>query len=82
MRWNHPGKGVVSPSDFIPVAEETGLIGAIGGWALRQACLTMKRWNSTYAFDPPLEVSVNVSVRQFRQEDFVELVRNVLNETG
>ncbi|MFT9848634.1 sensor domain-containing protein [Aneurinibacillus sp. REN35] len=80
LRWIHPSLGFVSPAKFIPIAEETGLIIAIGEWVLRTACEQNKRWlDAGYT---PLRVSVNVSALQFQQPTFVSLVRDVLMETG
>ena len=80
IRWNHQRLGIVSPLDFIPLAEETGLITVIGEWVLRQACYQNKAWQE--AGYEPIPVSVNVSLGQFRQKDFVGLVEIVLQETG
>jgi diguanylate cyclase (GGDEF)-like protein len=79
-RWFHPELGPISPGDFIPMAEETGLIDSIGAWVLREACRQNKAWIE--AGLPLLPVAVNVSARQFRQADLVELVRSVLAESG
>lgn len=81
LRWQHPQRGLVAPSQFIPVAEETGLILPIGQWVLESACQQLKAWES----DPrtrELELAVNVSARQFRQSGFVDQVRRVLESTG
>ncbi len=79
LRWQHLERGLVNPADFIPLAEETGLIVPLGTWVLREACLQMSRLQ----FDtPPLFMSVNVSARQLEQADFVEQVRTILQETG
>jgi diguanylate cyclase (GGDEF)-like protein/PAS domain S-box-containing protein len=81
LRWIHPERGLVSPLQFIPLAEETGLIIPIGQWVLEQACLQLKTWEA----DPhtrELQLAVNVSERQFRQQDFVEQVRGILDRTG
>ncbi len=80
IRWNHPQQGIISPLDFIPVAEETGLIVPIGSWVLYEACVRAKRWQEIG--HPPMVMSVNVSVVQFRQEGFVDEVRSVLEATG
>ena len=80
LRWQLPGRGAVDPSRFIPVAEETGLIGPIGAWALQTACAQAKAWQR--AGLPPLSVSVNVSARQFRGADLAELIGAVLGATG
>ncbi|MFN7926269.1 MAG: EAL domain-containing protein, partial [Bryobacteraceae bacterium] len=82
LRWHHPERGIILPSSFVPIAEETGLIVPIGEWVLREACRATRRWQDTYKIEPPLEISVNVSVRQFRQKGFLDLIQNVLSETG
>jgi len=76
IRWRHPTRGVVSPGEFIPVAEENGLIGQIGEWVLRDACRTAARWPAH------LKIAVNLSVRQFRDPDLVQTLVDVLGETG
>jgi diguanylate cyclase (GGDEF)-like protein/PAS domain S-box-containing protein len=76
IRWDHPGQGIISPADFISVAEESSLILDIGLWVLRTTCQQIKAWQDTGAKVPRL--SVNVSSRQFRQQDFVEQIKNVL----
>ena len=79
MRWTHPDLGTVSPAEFIPIAEDTGLILPIGAWALREACAQNRAW-SRLGFD--LRVAVNISGVQFRQPGFVALVRETLRDTG
>ncbi len=79
LRWQHPERGLVNPGDFIPLAEETGLIVPLGTWVLREACLQMSRIQHEV---PPLFMSVNVSARQLEQHDFVAQVKKVLQETG
>ena len=74
-RWNHPTAGEISPVDFIPIAEHSGLIVELGEWMLRRACLDGKGW-------PDLTIAVNVSPLQFRRSDFVDTVERILNETG
>ena len=81
LRWAHPDRGLVAPADFIPLAEETGLILPIGHWVLQTACTQIKAW-STNAAERHLRMSVNVSARQFRQQNFVTQVKNILAETG
>jgi diguanylate cyclase (GGDEF)-like protein len=81
LRWTHPVRGMVSPLNFIPFAEESELILPIGLWVLQTACAQIKVWES----DPlacHLQLAVNVSARQFHQENFVELVLKTLDETG
>ncbi len=80
LRWRHPTMGFVSPEEFIPLMEQTGLIISVGEWTLRQACRQAERWRRTYATSP--RVAVNVSAQQINQPDFVELVRQTLDETG
>ncbi len=81
IRWRHPERGIVPPDQFIPLAEETGLIVPIGLWVLREACTAMHRWHSEFPTIPPLEVSVNVSVRQFREPDLRAQIAAILAET-
>ncbi len=80
-RWNHPTRGLISPLEFIPLAEESGLILPLGAWVLRLACEQLATW-AQQARTRRLTVSVNVSARQFRQRDFVALVTDVLRGTG
>ncbi|HYO63874.1 MAG TPA: EAL domain-containing protein [Pyrinomonadaceae bacterium] len=81
VRWQHPERGFVSPIDFIPVAEETGLIAQIGEWVLRESCRTMQKWQKQFPSDPPLFISVNLSGRQFAQHDLINEIAYILNET-
>ncbi len=81
VRWQHPERGLVSPGEFIPLAEETGLILPIGRWVLEAACSRLKAWADD-ARTRDLHLSINVSARQFRQADFVDQVRNALEEAG
>jgi diguanylate cyclase (GGDEF)-like protein len=78
LRWQHPEKGMISPGDFIPLAEETGLIEPIGEWVLRAACIQNKKWQD--AGYPPVKVSVNMSARQFSKRNVVEMIDNILKE--
>ena len=80
VRWDHPDRGRVSPAEFIGLAEETGLIGPIGEFVLRQACWQACEWQRQGL--EPIRVSVNLSVHQLRQGKLVSLVRQVLEETG
>jgi diguanylate cyclase (GGDEF)-like protein len=83
MRWTHPELGPVAPMDFIPIAEETGLIVESGAWLLRESALQLAAWHAARpAGARMLHVSVNVSVRQLRDPALVETVRDVLAETG
>jgi EAL domain-containing protein (putative c-di-GMP-specific phosphodiesterase class I) len=80
LRWNHPERGRVSPDQFIPLAEDSGLIVPIGAWVLEQACAQAVRWHEAGA--PLLRVSVNMSPVQFRQPDLAELVGSTLERSG
>ena len=79
VRWIHPQLGLVSPAQFIPLAEETGLIGPIGEWVLREACRQNREWRDMG--HPDIRVSVNLSPLQFRQSDLAERICEVLEET-
>jgi diguanylate cyclase (GGDEF)-like protein/PAS domain S-box-containing protein len=81
VRWQHPERGLVSPAEFIPVAEETGLILTIGRWVLSEACKQMKQWQHQYPASPLLTISVNLSRRQFSQPDLVQQIEKILQET-
>ncbi|TCS72680.1 PAS domain S-box-containing protein/diguanylate cyclase (GGDEF)-like protein [Sulfuritortus calidifontis] len=80
LRWQHPELGPIAPDKFIPVAEDTGLIEAIGEWALRTACRQQRQWELHY--DLPLRMAVNLSPVQFQQSEIVALVHEVIAETG
>ncbi len=79
VRWRHPERGLVSPQDFIPLAEDTGLILPIGQWVLDTACAQLKLWENTEA-TRHLQLAVNVSARQFRQTGFVEQVKQSITQ--
>lgn len=79
-RWEHPEMGTISPTEFIPIAEETGLIYALGNWALREACQRQVDWiNQGYQ---PVIMAVNVSAMQFRDANFVNEIMHIIEETG
>lgn len=80
IRWQHPEKGLLPPQDFIPLAEETGLIVPIGDWVLKVACLQAKKWQMQGL--PFFRIAVNVSEEQLKQHDFVDTVLAILQETG
>jgi EAL domain-containing protein (putative c-di-GMP-specific phosphodiesterase class I) len=77
IRWIHPERGMVSPAQFIPLAEETGLILPIGQWVLETACAQIKAWSQS-ALTRNISLAVNVSAKQFHQADFVAQVRNAV----
>ncbi len=81
LRWSHPQRGGVSPGEFIPVAEQSGLIVDMGEWVLQSACAQLARW-AAQAHMAPLTLAINVSVHQFRQTDFVDKVRLALQAHG
>ncbi|UGQ47811.1 putative bifunctional diguanylate cyclase/phosphodiesterase [Massilia endophytica] len=80
VRWRHPELGMIPPNDFIPLAEETGLIVPIGAWVLRTACLQARAWQRQC--QRALRVAVNLSARQFKDENLAQTVLSVLSETG
>jgi EAL domain-containing protein (putative c-di-GMP-specific phosphodiesterase class I) len=82
IRWNHPRRGLLGPGDFIPLAEETGLIFEIGRWVLSEACRQLAVWQAEDPGRPSLVMSVNLSVRQCRQPDLVDQVARILEEHG
>ncbi|MDP9327823.1 MAG: EAL domain-containing protein, partial [Actinomycetota bacterium] len=82
IRWVHPRRGMVPPLEFIPLAEETGLIVPIGRWVLQEACTYAKDLQQRYPSDPPLHMAVNLSVRQLQRPEVVDEVRDILLETG
>jgi diguanylate cyclase len=80
LRWQHPVRGNVSPGEFIPLAEETGLIVDIGAWAFAEACGQIKAWQAA-GLHPP-KIAVNISGRQFMDKDFLPSIQDILNDTG
>jgi diguanylate cyclase (GGDEF)-like protein/PAS domain S-box-containing protein len=82
VRWRHPDFGMVPPKEFIPIAEETGLILQIGQTVLRSACRQAREWQQTYPSSPPLFVSVNLSVKQFNEPGLVENIAELLEESN
>ncbi|HTD77084.1 MAG TPA: EAL domain-containing protein, partial [Chloroflexota bacterium] len=82
LRWDRPGHGLVGPTTFIPVAEETGLIVPIGRWVLEQACAQAAAWHADVPSDPPLVMSVNLSARQFQDPGLLADIARALETTG
>ncbi len=82
VRWQHPTRGMISPADFIPLAEETGLIIPLGLWVLQQACRQTAAWHAHFPSEPRLIVSVNLSPRQFQMPNLVEEVERALHQAG
>ncbi|HEX8291974.1 MAG TPA: EAL domain-containing protein [Pyrinomonadaceae bacterium] len=82
VRWRHPERGLVMPGDFVPVAEETGLIVPLGLWVLNEACRQMREWQRLGLADESVKMSVNLSGRQFSQADLIEQISSALRESG
>ena len=79
IRWNHPEKGLISPAEFIPLAEESGLIAPIGEWVLRKSCVQLREWIRRV---PDFAISLNISARQFQDPNFFSTVMSILHEIG
>ncbi|HUQ34480.1 MAG TPA: EAL domain-containing protein, partial [Pyrinomonadaceae bacterium] len=82
IRWQHPERGFVSPGEFIPIAEETGLIIPVGQWVLEEACRQIHEWQEQFPQYPPLQISVNLSGKQFNTPNLIDQVSRVLRETN
>ena len=82
VRWQHPERGFISPMDFIPVAEETGMIVPLGEWVMREACRQMHGWQKMFPLEHPLFITVNLSSKQFTQETLISTFAMILQETG
>ncbi len=81
LRWQHPQLGLVSPAEFIPIAEETGLINPIGWWTLREACRQLSIWQKQFRSSQPLTMNVNLSCKQFSQPDLLLQIDKIIEET-
>ncbi|MEH1836996.1 MAG: EAL domain-containing protein [Nostoc sp.] len=82
LRWQHPERGLLNPADFIPLAEETGLIFSIGNWVLHEACRQMQAWRVCHHSNFLEKISVNLSLKQFSHPDLIEQIRQILHSTG
>src|SRR5215218_6606297 len=82
VRWRHPARGVLAPAKFVPIVEETGLIGPVGEQVLEEACRQAKEWQGEQLHIPPLVVAVNVSVKQLQRPNLVHVVKEVLRKTS
>jgi PAS domain S-box-containing protein len=82
VRWQHPERGLVSPTEFIPVAEETGLIVPLGSWVLQQACWQLHKWQEQFPNNRDLTMTVNLSGKQLSQSDLLEQIDQILEKTG
>jgi len=81
-RWAHPRRGLLLPDDFLPLADDTGLIILIDRWVLHEACQRIVEWQNQFPTDPPLMISVNISGKQITQPDFIDYLVQTLQETG
>ena len=82
VRWNHPKQGLIPPMDFIPLAEETGLIVTLGQWILGEACRQAQEWQVAYEYPKPLSITVNISSRQFHEGNLLASVKQALENSG
>ncbi len=82
LRWHHPGYGITSPQDFVPIATELGLMPKIGEWCLREACGQAKHWHSRFPADRPLAVSVNLSITQLNQKELADMVKDIVTSSA
>ena len=82
LRWQHPERGLIAPDSFIPFAEETGLIVPIGRWVLREGCSKARIVQDNFPVEPPLSMSINLSVKQLQHSDIVADVRDAIEQAG
>jgi len=82
VRWQHPSRGLISAGEFVPVAEETGLISTLGEWVLRQACRQLHAWQGQLGSHPGPSVAVNLSAKEFLKSDQASVIQKVVEETG
>jgi EAL domain-containing protein (putative c-di-GMP-specific phosphodiesterase class I) len=82
LRWTHPERGAIGPGEFIPVAEQSGLIAEIGAWVLREACRQLQQWSTDHGDGAPDAVCVNLSVKQLVQPELAEHVGEILRDVG
>lgn len=82
VRWQHPEQGLINPDEFIPIAEDTGLIVPLGEWVLREACRQISEWNLYRPEDNPLLISVNLAVHQLKEPNLIKMIEQILTETG
>ena len=82
IRWRHPFRGLVMPSEFIQIAEESGMIIQIGDWVLQEACTQLRKWHIEFPDSDDLSINVNISGKQINQKDFAEKVKDILHGTG
>jgi diguanylate cyclase (GGDEF)-like protein len=82
MRWQHPARGMLQPAEFIPLAEETGLIAALGRWGVRTACLQLRQWQEADGWPSRIDMAVNVSTRELKSNEFVDSIADALSNAG
>ncbi|MHB8135045.1 MAG: putative bifunctional diguanylate cyclase/phosphodiesterase [Anaerolineaceae bacterium] len=82
VRWLHPLRGLIMPSEFIPIAEECGYITQLGDWVLNESCSQLKTWHNEFSTMSDLVINVNISGKQIIQSDFIDKVKNILQKTG
>lgn len=82
IRWNHPTKGFISPAEFIPIAEDNGMINPIGRWVLHESCQQLRAWQQQYPACASLTINVNLSGKQFSQPNLIEVIADTLTKTG